>query len=867
LLINWGKGEKNMKKLSLAVLFSLVIMLISICAPMVMATGPAQGPGSVDTTTLYEGTIGWGPKDADPAVAYDTGSGELIFNTYDCLIALGQPVTNIFNTWDVDEQYWQFMPSLSLNVPTRHEILQDFVNVTDLDMADPTGAYLQTSPTPSTTEEYFICGFVDNNQTTGSGLSQCDVVYIAVCDAVTHEILTCQTWHNKFNPTVAGITVTLHLHRFYYDFNLRTEAIGGGPIKFFSSPDGAWVGNFSIDDVKYSLERVLVIDAPSSGVAWMEYAYTLDQHGSGLWDTGVAQDVIYLSHLIDDAFEIVSTDPPVFRIYMGIDFPDVAFKQIIAQTWSSIMDMEYSAAHGEFNGDLFTLNATGWPEWWNLWHGVDTGNYYETNWVYVGTGPYHVVSVDDVSKLVILERNPDYWNGWPAPGRKSYLDRIDIEYIDLWSTRMAAFIACQVDVCAVPRAYMMDLLNSADIQHMTTKYPAIVTIKNIYPGLALDATHYTMLLKSTTTYCGDKQLPTGIPLNFFNFTNIRYAFSDAFNRTDYIASAYFGEASLREDPLISGLVPDYYSKKTDISQFTFGIDYGKVKNYLQNTFMNATGGTEGTVKSVWDWGFTFTMTYNTGNDQRKIACNMIRDFFTNMSSDSDREGKPAFSITVTEVDWPTYLTSAYGRLMPVWAIGWLSDYTDADNWMGAYMDSYVCFAPWQRYMDINGWNTLGPVTGLTKDQLIALAIKTPDGPLRATLYHDLEAIYLADCPSLPVAEPLGRRFCKYWVKGWYYDGLYPSTYFYNIYKEDACWCDVTGLTMGVPDGVDNMRDIGWITSHFGARAPSPTLSPQYDPMWAPGVYGAGGCDVYGDRVINMRDIGLACAHFLHTHQP
>jgi peptide/nickel transport system substrate-binding protein len=851
-----------MKKLSLIVLFTLVLMLISICAPMAMATGPVQPP--VDTTTLYEGTIGWGPKDADPAVAYDTGSGELIFNSYDTLIAMGEPVTNTFGTWDVDEQYWKFSPSLSLNVPTRVENQTDFINVTVLDLSDPVCTFLQTVP-PSAGKEFHICGWSDNNQTV-PGLSPCDVLYIEVKDAITHEIITCETWHVK-GISVVGSTVTLHLHRFYYDFYLRTEAIGGGPIKFFQSPDGAWVGNFTIDDAKYTFERVLVIDAPSSGVSWMEYTYALDQKSSAFWDTGFAADVICLSHLINDTFEIVSRDPPIFRIYTGIDFPDIAFKQIIAQTWSSIMDKEFSAAHGEFDGDLFTLNATGWPDWWNKWHWIDTTNYYETNWKYVGTGPYHVATVDDVNKIVILERNPGYWNGWPAPGRKSYLDRIDIEYIDLWSTRKSAFIAGQLDTCAVPRAYMMDLLDTKDKMYMTTLYPEIKTIKNIYPGLALDATHYTMLLKSGTTYAGDKKLPTGIPLNFFNYTNIRYAFSYAFNRTKYIETAYFGEASLREDPLISGLTPDYYSKQTDLTKFTFNIDYHKVKQMLQTTFMNATGGTTGTVDSVWNWGFTFTITYNTGNDQRKIACNMIRDFFLNMSGDTQRSGKPPFSITVTEVDWPTYLTSAYGRLMPVWAIGWLSDYTDADNWMGAYMHSYVCFAPWQRYMDINGWNTPGPRTGLTKDQLIALAIKTPDGPARAKLYNDLEDIYLADCPSLPVAEPLGRRWCKYWVKGWYYNGLYPSGYFYNIYKEDACWADVTGLTIGVPDGTCNMRDIGWITAHFGARAPDPTRSPQYDPAWAPGVYGPAGCDVYGDRIVNMRDIGFACAHFLDTNKP
>ena len=92
-------------------------------------------------------------------------------------------------------------------------------------------------------------------------------------------------------------------------------------------------------------------------------------------------------------------------------------------------------------------------------------------------------------------------------------------------------------------------------------------------------------------------------------------------------------------------------------------------------------------------------------------------------------------------------------------------------------------------------------------------------------------------------------------------------YYYHLYKENTCWCDVTGLVPGVPDGKTNMRDIGYIAAHFGARAPDTSKTPIYDPRWAPGVYGAGGADVYGDRKIDMRDVGLACAHFLHENKP
>ncbi len=66
-------------------------------------------------------------------------------------------------------------------------------------------------------------------------------------------------------------------------------------------------------------------------------------------------------------------------------------------------------------------------------------------------------------------------------------------------------------------------------------------------------------------------------------------------------------------------------------------------------------------------------------------------------------------------------------------------------------------------------------------------------------------------------------------------------------------CDVTGSVPGVPDGICNMRDIGYMCSHFGTTPSSLNWDPR--------------CDVTGptpnvpDGVVNMRDIGMATTHF------
>ena len=629
-------------------------------------------------------------------------------------------------------------------------------------------------------------------------------------------------------------------------------------IAFFDET-GAMVDIFDIDDAEYSLKRCLVQDQIGSPM-WMFYKPLFDQMNSDLWDfSGGSMELAYL---MKDAIEIVSINPPVLRINVGIAFPDTAFKQILCQTWGAIVSKEFSTSIGCYSGiPLEDVNLNNIPDWWEGFgyavkpRRTSPGPYDIGGHHFVGTGPYRVTLWDDYYRKVIMERNALYWREWPAADRKAYLERIEIDYIADWAPRRDAFFACQYDICTVPRAYMNELLDA----YGEPKYPEIKTIKKISPVLAIDAIHYTFTVDPSSPYIGTGTFPYGIPTNFFNDTHVRRAFSYAFNRSKYLAEAWYGEAICRETPLIYGLVPDYYTRWPD-PPWTYDIDYAKAEAELK---LATTWGA-----SVWDQGFSLTLTYNSGNDQRRIACYYIRDFFGNLSTFEGRSG-PAFHVDVQEIDWPTYLDDFENYKLPIWSIGWAADFADADNWVRPYMHSWGDFSYFQNYTTDNGWgNTHGPnYPLLNKDELIDLAVKTPDGPARAAMYADLDYIYITDCPSLPIDQAVGRRWAKYWVKGWLFETMWPGGKFYKIYKELTCWADITGPTVGIPDAVENMRDIGYVASHFGAVAPDPAGTPRYRVLWAPGTYGYGGCDVYGDRIVNMRDIGFAAAHFGHTIQP
>jgi len=969
------------KRVSIALL--AVIFLVALL-PTTLTTGPTQPP--VDTTTLYVGRGGWGPKYADPVRAYDSSSCELIFNIYDRLIDFGADVTNQWLTWDVEEQYWEFSPNLATNVPTSREVIMDFTNTSFTwttvirnetavafnlrgllnptctwwqdDLPEPFNSYyvsewIDTNGdgivdfsdyifvndywwAPTVPQEtalkgcrwwhvidvtveinagmiwrltleyvaktffdpfnpectwfeavlsdgrlYHISGYVDNDPTIRSPLIY-DVIYLEEFYNVTTfqgwTLLpaTTRTWH-VMNFTL-GPQSMLRLHRFYYDFQIRTLDPSGNPIRFVDA-GGTVVDVFDIYDAEYSLERGLVQDQYGSPM-WMFYKPFFDQMNSDYWDTGNVTDAIALSYLIQDAVEVVSVDPPILRVNVGIPFPNgrinKAFLQIMCGPWASIVSKEYSIGIGCWNGDLFLdANQNCYPDWF------ETGSLFVTWWrhihrspydnpsTYVGTGPYYNLMVP-VPNLVVLQRNQLYWKGWSAPQKKAYLEFIDIEYVPDWVERREAFKACQLDMCDVPRVYMSQLLDPSG----NPASPEIKTIKNLSPSLMLDAVFFTFTTDPTAPGIFTGSLPDGIPYNFFNNSYVRKAFSYAFNRSSYLSTVYLGEAICRETPDIYCLTPDYYTYGPD-PPWTYDINATKVIEMLQQAMFTQ----DDVTRSVWDWGgFHLIMYYNAGNDDRRMACERMKTTFDEINAANDK----AFIIDVVGVDWPSFLNSMEEFMLPAFITGWQADFADADNLKRSFMHSSGYFARIQNYTVENGWTTLGSNTTLNKDVLIDLALKTSDNSSKRTIYYsDLDGIYIADDPSLPVAQPIGRKWVKYWVKGWYYNALYGASvspflgtcdYFYKLYKENTCWADVMGAALPpqyipYPDGVCSMRDIGYIAGHFGAKAPDPYRDPPYDSKWAPGTYGCYGCDVYGDRKIDMRDIGFACAHFGHTTQP
>ncbi|MEM2703456.1 MAG: ABC transporter substrate-binding protein [Candidatus Bathyarchaeia archaeon] len=806
-----------MKRLSLISAIAVAVMLLSLVAPVLTPRVRAQQP-PVIIDTFFVGTIGWGPRRADPVRAYDTGSGELIFNVYDALISMK------------GEIYWEFEPCLATNVPSKDEgtivDVEKTINSTDVNLIDPTG---------STWDDGSKCiGWVDNIADGVLGVT--DVIYLIEPDG------SYRTWQVKSISTASSVSVTLIRQKWI--FHIRTADAAGNPI-YFVDEGGSIVDTFDVYDAEYSFKRGLVQDQLGSPM-WMFYKPLFDQMNSDPWDTGNPEDAMILAHLIDNAIEVSGND---LIINLGILFPEIAFKQILSQTWASMVSKQFSISIGCWNGDLYTdSDGDGYPDWWTNVRRKSRspydattpierppGVYFTNGYRYVGTGPYRVITFDGVNYKVEFEKNPYYWKGWTG----KHVDKVVIRYIADDDTRINAFLAGEIDVCAVPRAKMQFLLDPTTGEPIA---PGIITIKKISPALSMDALHFTFTLALDSPYI-PKRTDTGEPLPFFfNNTHVRKAFCYAFDHAKYIHDAWFDEAIWRNNMLVYGLVPDYYDP-------TCG-GYDKNVEAAINE-LKAVVFPDG--KTLYDAGFTITLAYNEGNTQRQIACEMIQSFFQALGSQ--------FVVDVVSITWDAYLDMFESFELPIWSIGWLADFADADNFARPYMHSYGDFAYFQNYTYWNGWGT-------RKDEIIDAALKTPDGPARAALYKELQTIYYNDAPFLPISIPIGRRWCWYWVKGWYYNALYPAQYYYSMYKENTCWYNIAGAEEpgkpGIPDAITNLKDTVYLINHFMAKAPEP--GKPVDPRWV-GTYGVGGVDPYGDRICNLKDVVMSIVHFNHKAQP
>jgi peptide/nickel transport system substrate-binding protein len=88
--------------------------------------------------------------------------------------------------------------------------------------------------------------------------------------------------------------------------------------------------------------------------------------------------------------------------------------------------------------------------------------------------------------------------------------------------------------------------------------------------------------------------------------------------------------------------------------------------------------------AVWDTGFEFTITYNTGNLARQTISEIIKANLEFLN--------PNFKVNTRGIAWPDFLAQRNARELPISIVSWIPDYADPDNYIHVFYHSEGFYA-------------------------------------------------------------------------------------------------------------------------------------------------------------------------------
>ena len=457
-------------------------------------------------------------------------------------------------------------------------------------------------------------------------------------------------------------------------------------------------GNLTPEDVEYSFERAMVQDR-DGGPLWMMFVPLLGVGGYG--------DVTFAD--VAAAIE-VDGDEVLFNL------DDAAYKepwlQILCGPWASIVDMEWCIANGEWDGTEIDAPAHNNP-------------LRETSYLFDhanGTGHWKL-NLWDPAIQTKLEKFDGYWDG-SVP-----FDWVITQVVDEWTNRKLALLNGDADHIYVPRQYIDELEGIDDLLIYTD-----------LPQLALDGFFFNQNITADSPYIGTGLLDgNGVPVDFFTDLDVRKGFAYAFDYDTYLTDILKDEAKQMGSPIIEGLT--YYNPSASM----YSLCLTAAATHLQAAW----GG------DVWTEGFKFTLVYNTGNDSRKSAAEILA---ANLFAINAK-----FQISVLPTQWSSTLGQIVEGNFPMFLIGWLADYPDPDNFATPFMHSEEgLFAHYLHYYNAE------------VDAKIILGRYETDDTAREAIYLDLQDLAYEDPPCIFLHQPLGRRYFTKYISGFYFNTMIPG---------------------------------------------------------------------------------------------
>ena len=509
---------------------------------------------------------------------------------------------------------------------------------------------------------------------------------------------------NEFEPLIASQVPSVEnglisKDGLTYTFPIRQD------IKF---ADGT---PLTVEDAVYSLRRFLLTDTAGGPSALLlepilDISSTRDEKGN-------------LQITFNDLKNAIYSDGN--NLIVKLKKPFAPFLAIMAR-WSYVINKNWAISKGAWDGTAETMKDFNNPQ------KQDSALFDKAN----GSGPFIIERWDKPKKRIYLKANKNYFLGAPK------LDRVYIITLAEQSTMRLMLQSGEIDIAEIAPSLTPQLEGDRNVKIYDT-LPRLKTDPVLFFTFNINP-------ENNPDIGSGKLDGKGIPPDFFEDKTLRQAFAYAFDYAAFLNQTMQGKAPRACGPIPPKLLQNPAPQKC------YDFDFEKATKL----FKTARNG------KVWDKGFSFTLTVNSGSNLRKSAAEILK---RNVESINHK-----FKIEIREIPWANFLEKTQNHKMPLWVRGWVADYPDAHNFAFPFLHHNGRYAIAQNYNNPE-------ITKLIEQAKIETSPKK-----RAELYSKLQEINHEEAAQIYTVYSPGVWVLRSEVKGFLDNPVFMGIYLYPLYK-------------------------------------------------------------------------------------
>jgi peptide/nickel transport system substrate-binding protein len=472
---------------------------------------------------------------------------------------------------------------------------------------------------------------------------------------------------------------------------------------------------------------------------------------------------------ICEAFKAkIVADDNAGTVTMNLNQPVPFINALLAQQFmGAILDKEWMIENGDWDDDCST-----WPAWADP-AAEGTLLFNQGN----GTGPY-MLDHWTPGEEIVLTAFPDYWRTEPmwegGPSGVAKIPRVVIKNVDEWGTRLAMFEAGDADYIYVPPVYFPQMDDYMGIRCNIDETSCVEEKADGYikgfrdltrPFITAAMMNWDINVEGGNPYLGSGALDgNGIPPDVFTDLHVRKAFNYCFDFETMITEAMSNQGIQAQGPILKGLM-GYLEDQP----MAYTYDQAKCEEEFKLADVDKDGIPAGEDEDdIWTRGFYLQIAYNTGNDTRMLASQILKAGLEAVN--------PNFNVVVVGMPWPVMLESRRQGKLPLYVSGWVEDYHDPHNWVQPFLSSQGNYG---RVINLT------PEIKARIDGLVLEGAKETDEAKRKVIYEQIQKIAMDEAINIWLYQGMDGIHYQKWVDGFFFNPAFGNAeiaFFYGLSK-------------------------------------------------------------------------------------